>query len=45
MSEMTMFLSEGKSQRFTETAYNDSAYLENINQVNKIIENFLGGTK
>ena len=30
MSEMTMFLSEGKSQRFTETAYNDSAYLVNI---------------
>lgn len=33
MSEMTMFLSEGKSQRFTETAYNDSAYLENINEL------------
>lgn len=33
MSEMTMFLSEGKSQRFTETAYNDSACLENINEL------------
>ena len=33
MSEMTMFLSEGKSQRFTETAYNDSAYFENINEL------------
>ena len=33
MSEMLMFFSEGKSQRFTETAYTDSAYLENINKL------------
>lgn len=33
MSEMLMFLSEGKSQRFTETAYNDTNYLENINKI------------
>ena len=37
---MLMFLSEGKSQRFTETAYTDSAYLENIN---KLIENIKEG--
>ena len=30
MSEMLMFLSEGKSQRFTETAFEDTKYLENI---------------
>lgn len=34
-SEMIMFLSEGKSQRFTETAYTDSNYLKNINQLIK----------
>ena len=33
MSEMLMFFSEGKSQRFTETAYTDSNYLENINKL------------
>ena len=32
-SEMLMFLSEGKSQRFTETAYQDSKYLENIGKI------------
>lgn len=35
MSEMMMFMSEGKSQRFTETAYNDSKYLENIGKIIK----------
>ena len=30
ISEMLMFLSEGKSQRFTETAFEDTKYLENI---------------
>lgn len=35
MSEMLMFLSEGKSQRFTETAYNDTKYLENISKMIK----------
>ena len=30
-----MFLSEGKSQRFTETAYTDSNYLENIGKMIK----------
>lgn len=35
MSEMLMFLSEGKSQRFTETAYKDSKYLENIGKIIK----------
>ena len=35
MSEMLMFLSEGKSQRFTETAYNDNKYLENIGKIIK----------
>ena len=33
VSEMLMFLSEGKSQRFTETAFNDTKYLENINKI------------
>ena len=33
MSEMMMFLSEGKSQRFIETAYNETNYLENINKI------------
>lgn len=32
-SEMLMFLSEGKSQRFTETAYKDTNYLENISKI------------
>lgn len=35
MSEMLMFLSEGKSQRFTETAYKDTKYLENISKMIK----------
>lgn len=35
MSEMLMFLSEGKSQRFTETAFEDSKYLENISKIIK----------
>ena len=35
MSEMVMFLSEGRSQRFTETAYNETKYLENINEITK----------
>lgn len=35
MSEMLMFLSEGKSQRFTETAYEDTKYLENIGKIIK----------
>lgn len=34
-SEMLMFLSEGKSQRFTKTAYEDTKYLENIGQIIK----------
>lgn len=34
-SEMLMFLSEGKSQRFTETAYQDSKYMENIGNIIK----------
>lgn len=33
VSEMLMFLSEGKSQRFTETAYKDTKYLENISKI------------
>ena len=33
MSEMLMFLSEGKSQRFTETAYEETKYLENISKI------------
>ena len=35
MSEMLMFLSEGRSQRFTETAYTDTKYLENISKIIK----------
>ena len=35
MSEMLMFLSEGKSQRFTETAFDDTKYLENISKIIK----------
>lgn len=35
MSEMLMFMGEGRSQRFTETAYNDSKYLENIEKIIK----------
>lgn len=35
MSEILMFFSEGKSQRFTETAYKDSKYLENISKIIK----------
>lgn len=35
LSEMLMFLSEGKSQRFTETAYQDTKYLENIGKIIK----------
>ena len=35
ISEMLMFLSEGKSQRFTETAYKDTKYLENISNIVK----------
>ena len=35
MSEILMFLSEGKSQRFTETAYRDNKYLENIGKIIK----------
>ena len=35
MSEMLMFLSEGKSQRFTETAYLETNYLENISKMIK----------
>ncbi len=33
MSEILMFLSEGKSQRFTETAFEDIKYLENISKI------------
>ena len=33
ISEMLMFMSEGKSQRFTETAYKDTKYLENIEKI------------
>ena len=35
MSEMLMFLSEGKSQRFTETAFEETKYLENISKNNE----------
>ena len=35
MSEMLMFLSEGRSQRFTETAYTDTEYLRNISKIIK----------
>ena len=34
-SEMLMFLSEGRSQRFTETAYEETKYLENISKMIK----------
>ena len=33
MSEMLMFLSEGKSQRFTETAFENTKYLENMSNI------------
>ena len=33
ISEMLMFLSEGRSQRFTETAYKGTNYLENISKI------------
>ena len=35
MSEILMFLSEGKSQRYTETAFEETKYLENINKITK----------
>ena len=35
ISEMLMFLSEGRSQRFTETAFEDTKYLENISRLIK----------
>lgn len=35
ISEMLMFLSEGKSQRFTETAYEETNYLDNIRKIIK----------
>ena len=35
MLEMLMFLSEGKSQRFTETAFEETKYLENISKITK----------
>ena len=35
MSEILMFLSEGKSQRFTETAFEETKYLENISKLTK----------
>ena len=35
ISEMLMFLSEGKSQRFTETAFVENNYLENIKRIIK----------
>ena len=35
MSEMMMFLSEEKSQRFTETAFEETKYLENISKITK----------
>ena len=34
-SEMLMFLSEGKSQRFIETAFEDTNYFENIGKIIK----------
>ena len=34
-SEMLMFLSEGKSQRFIETAFKDTNYLENMQRIIK----------
>mgnify|MGYP005770111617 FL=1 len=33
MSEMLMFLSEGKSQRFTETAFENTKYMENMSNI------------
>ena len=33
MSEMLMFLSEGKSQRFTEKAFENTKYLENMSNI------------
>lgn len=35
ISEMLMFLSEGRSQRFTETAYQHTKYLENVSKIIK----------
>ena len=35
MSEILMFLSEGKSQRVTETAFEETKYLENISKITK----------
>lgn len=35
MSEILMFLSEGKSQRYTETAFEETKYLENISKITK----------
>ena len=35
MSEMLMFLSEGRLQRFTETAFEETNYIENINKITK----------
>ena len=35
ISEMLMFMSEGKSQRFTETAYKDTKHLENVERIIK----------
>ena len=35
MSEMIMLLNEGRSQRFTEKAYKDTKYLENISKIIK----------
>lgn len=35
MSEILMFLSEGKSQRFTEIAFEETKYLENISKITK----------
>ena len=35
MSEILMFFSEGKSQRFTETAYKDNKYLKNIGKIKR----------
>ena len=34
-SEMLMFLSEGRSQRFTQTAFEDTKYLKNIEKIIK----------
>lgn len=35
MSEILMFFSEGKSQRFTETAFTETKYIENISKIIK----------